>query len=435
MYLRLAKRMLFETDKRLVWKLAWNMGVKGMRAIHRHKRRLKRGEFFPPYLYISIINSCNLRCQGCWVDVAHKQKKIELDALDRMIREAKAMGNSFFGLLGGEPFMHKELLELLGRHPDAYFQVFTNGHFITPEVAQKLRRLGNVTPLVSVEGTNLVSDERRGRAGVLDQTLAGLQNCLDAKVLTGVCTSLCQSNYSDLLREEWIDRLIDMGVMYTWYHIYRPVGPLPNADLALTLDQQREARQFVVDMRVKKPIIIIDAYYDADGNALCPAATGFTHHINPWGDIEPCPIIQFAKESIHDPRPLKEVFNESAFLRDFRKTAAQHTRGCIALERPDLLEQLAARHEAEDSTARKTAFTELAAAGRHPSQFRPELPPIRERSWAYRLAKKFAFHDYGVYGEHFDQANWQDPLVPRDSAEQTPARPETLVQLEKPAAN
>jgi len=124
---------------------------------------------------------------------------------------------------------------------------------------------------------------------------------------------------------------------------YRPVGPDPNPDLALTPAQQRKAREFVVNMRCKKPIIIIDAYYDADGNALCPAATGFTHHISPWGDIEPCPIIQFAKESIHDERPLDVVFNESEYLRDFRKTAAEHTRGCIALERPDLIQKLVDR--------------------------------------------------------------------------------------------
>ncbi|MEX2112727.1 MAG: radical SAM protein, partial [Pirellulales bacterium] len=73
MYLKMAKRVLVETDKRLVWKLVYNMGFKGMRAIRKHKQRLKRGEFFPPFLYISIINSCNLRCQGCWVDVAAKQ--------------------------------------------------------------------------------------------------------------------------------------------------------------------------------------------------------------------------------------------------------------------------------------------------------------------------------------------------------------------------
>jgi hypothetical protein len=60
MYLGLLKRMLFETDKRLLWKLAWNFGAKGVLSVQRHKARLKRGEFFPPFLYISIINSCNL---------------------------------------------------------------------------------------------------------------------------------------------------------------------------------------------------------------------------------------------------------------------------------------------------------------------------------------------------------------------------------------
>jgi len=124
--------------------------------------------------------------------------------------------------------------------------------------------------------------------------------------------------------------------------------------------------------RLKKPIIFIDAYYDADGQALCPAATGFTHHINPWGDIEPCPVIQIATESIHDERPVDEVFNESDFLRDFRKTAAQHTRGCIVLERPDLIEALADRHGAKDATARKTAIAELQAANSHRSQYDPD---------------------------------------------------------------
>src|SRR3954467_9387980 len=302
MYLRLAKRLLLETDKRLLWKLAWNFGVKGIRAVQRHKSRLKRGEFFPPFLYISVINSCNLRCQGCWVDVSAKQSRIEPAAMNRLISEAKAMGNSFFGILGGEPFMHPEILEILGAHRDCYFQVFTNGHFITDEVARKLREFGNVTPLISVEGNQIVSDERRGRTDVFSQTMEGLQNCLKHKVMTGVCTSLCQTNF-DLLSEKWLDRLIEMGVMYTWFHIYRPVGPDARAELALSPEQQLACRRFVVEMRAKKPIIIIDAYYDGEGRALCPAATGFTHHVGPWGDIEPCPVIQLARESIHHPRP------------------------------------------------------------------------------------------------------------------------------------
>jgi MoaA/NifB/PqqE/SkfB family radical SAM enzyme len=400
--LKMARRMLMETDKRLLWKLAWNMGVKGMLSVEAHKRRLKRGQYFPPFLYVSIINSCNLRCQGCWVDVASKQEIIQPDAFRKLVHESKKMGNVFFGIVGGEPFMHPHLLDMLAEHPDCYFQIFTNGQFITDERAKRMRKLGNVTPLISVEGNEIVSNERRGRDNVYSKTMEGLHNCLKNKVFTGVCTSLCQTNF-DLLSEQWIDRLIEMGVLYTWFHVYRPMGPDANPQLCLTPEQQLQARRFVVEMRAKKPIIIIDAYYDGEGQALCPAATGISHHINPWGDIEPCPIVQFTKESIHsseaDSRSLRDKFLHSAFLRDFRELAQSSTRGCIVLERPDLLKQLVEKHGARDSTARGTALEELAALEVRTSQYNPgsEIP---ERNWLYRLAKRYWFSDFGVYRGH-----------------------------------
>jgi MoaA/NifB/PqqE/SkfB family radical SAM enzyme len=411
--LKLTWRMLRETDKRLVWKLLWNMGVKGMLSVERHKARLRKGEVFPPFLYISIINSCNLRCQGCWVDVAAKQQTISPEAFDKLLAEAKAMGNSFFGIVGGEPFMHPHLLDMLARHTDAYFQVFTNGQFITEERAKRLRKLGNVTPLISVEGNEIVSDQRRGRGNVYSKTMEGLRNSLKHKVLTGVCTSVCQTNIGDLLNEKWIDRLIEMGVLYTWFHVYRPMGPDACPDLCLTPEQQLEARKFVVEMRAKKPIILIDAYHDGEGRALCPAATGITHHINPWGDVEPCPIIQFSRESIHsseeDPRPLREKILRSEFLRDFRQIAASTTRGCIVLERPDLLKQLVEKHSAKDVTARKTAMAELERMTVRTSQYNPgqEVP---EKSWMYRIAKRFWFNDFGVYRGH-DHGRTSAPAV------------------------
>src|SRR5438477_11804847 len=157
---RLATRVLRTTDARLLWKFAWNFGVKGMLSVERFKHRIPRGEYFPPFLYLSIINSCNLRCQGCWVDVEAEREAIDLDTLNRTITDAKAHGNAFFGILGGEPFMHPELLDLLAAHPDAYFQVFTNGQFITDKIANRLRELANVTPLISIEGREITSDQR-----------------------------------------------------------------------------------------------------------------------------------------------------------------------------------------------------------------------------------------------------------------------------------
>ena len=398
MYLRMAKRLLLETDKRLVAKAAINLGWGGMRSVMRFKRDLKRGEYFPPFLYISVLNSCNLRCQGCWVDVAAKSEKIPAEDLHRLIREAREAGNTFFGILGGEPFMYKGLLDILEQHPDCYFQIFTNGQLITDELAAQMRRMGNVTPLVSIEGTEIISDQRRGKQDVLSKSMAGLQRCLDHKLLTGVATSLCQTNFDDLLREEWLDRLIKMGAMYAWYHTYRPVGPQPNEQLCLTPEQQLKVRKFVVDMRVKKPIVLIDAYYQHDGQALCPLATGISHHISPWGDIEPCPIIQFAKENIRDKRHIRDVFTQSAFLKDFRETITATTRGCVVLERPDLVKQLVERHSAPDGTARKTAMAELEAMRPRPSQA-SQVELVPEKSLVYRLAKKWFFQDFGAYAQ------------------------------------
>ena len=391
----LVYRTLRTADPRVLWKFAWNFGVKGMLSVEKFKRRIKRGEYFPPFLYVSILNSCNLRCQGCWVDVEEKDA-IDLDTLNRTITDAKRHGNAFFGILGGEPFMHPRLLDVLAAHPECYFQVFTNGQLITGKTAKRLRELGNVTPLISIEGREITSDERRGKKEVFVRTLRGLDNCLREKLLTGVATSVCQSNIDELLSEDWLRELIARGVHYVWYHTYRPVGPKPNFQLALRPDQLVRVRKFIVEMRAKMPIAMIDAYYDDRGQALCPMSTGVSHHIGPKGDIEPCPIIQFATETIRDERGIFATMRDSAFLKDFRELSAHHTRGCVVLERPDLVKQLVVKHGARDTTVRGTAMAELEAMTPRFSQWLPgeEVP---EKHWMYRLSKKHWFYDFGAY--------------------------------------
>ena len=395
MVAQLAYRMLTEVDKRLLFKFAYNFGFKGMRSVQRYKRRLKKGIHFPPFLFISIINSCQLRCQGCWVDVASPRQMISKEDLNRVINDAKQHGNSYFGILGGEPFMHPDLLDVLAAHPDCYFQIFTNGQLITDEVAKALRRAGNATPLISIEGGSLVSDERRGAKQVLDKTMAGLQNCVRNRLIVGVATSVCKTNI-DLVSEAWLRRLIELGVHYAWFHTYRVIGPNPTPELALSPEDVLKLRRFIVSMRSKVPLGIVDPYWDDRGEALCPMATGVSHHIGPSGAIEPCPIIQFAKETIHDEPSIYELMTKSAFLDDFRRTSAQATRGCVVLERPDLVQLLVKKHGAADTTQRHTALQELAALESRNSQHHAgqEIP---EENWLYRFAKKHWYFGFVAY--------------------------------------
>jgi MoaA/NifB/PqqE/SkfB family radical SAM enzyme len=395
MIVGLTRRVLTETRPKVVAKFVYNFGVKGVRSVELHKRRRKRGVNFPPFLFISVISSCQLRCQGCWVDVAAPAQKLSLDELNGIVGDAKAHGNSYFGILGGEPFMHPQLLDLFAAHPDCYFQVFTNGQLITDDIARELARLGNVTPLISIEGSQVVSDQRRGRLQVLDKTLHGLEVCRRHGLLIGVATSVCQTNI-DLVSEGWLRRLIAMGVHYVWFHTYRVVGPSPNPQLALRPEQVLAVRRFIVQMRARLPIAIVDAYWDDRGEALCPMATGISHHIGPGGHIEPCPVIQFATGTVRDQASIYDMMTSSAFLRDFREAAAGATQGCIVLERPDIVRDLVRRHGAVDSTQRGTAMAEFEAMTPRRSQHMPgdEIP---EEHWAYRFAKKHWFFGFGAY--------------------------------------
>lgn len=397
MLLSYTKRMLLEVDFRLLLKFAYNMGWKGMRSISRYKKRLKRGELFPAFLMISVTNQCNLNCQGCWISIDNNSQGMSPDTLNNIINSSKKKGSYFFGLLGGEPLMYPHIISVIENHPDCYFQLFTNGTLISDDIAKKLRKLGNVSPIISVEGLENVSDIRRGANNVFGRTMSGIDISVKNKLITGVATSVCKSNFDDLVNEDFVNECIKKGVHYLWYYIYRPVGARPSTELALSEEQILKLRKFIVDIRRKAPLMIIDTYWDQDGKALCPGAVGISHHINSSGDIEFCPPIQFAMDNVGDGNKLGEIIENSTFLKEMRNEIPKYTRGCILLDDPEKLNEILVKTKAYDSSRRNTAFSELEAMKKCPGHHMPsnEIP---EKSWIYRFAKKNWFFGFGAYG-------------------------------------
>ena len=188
-----------------------------------------------------------------------------------------------------------------------------------------------------------------------------------------------------------------LGAHYLWYYIYRPVGADPHEDQALDGEQIDALRTFLVEQRGRHPIAIIDTYWDDRGRALCPAATGISLHINPSGDIEPCPPVQVSDCRVAPGQPLAQTIDQSRVLTAFRREIPALTRGCILLDCPAQLEPLAMRCGARDTSGRPGNLAGLArrppCAG-HDRAGR-EMP---ERAWGYRLAKRNWFYGFGTYG-------------------------------------
>ncbi len=390
------RRMLREIDGRILFKFCYNFGWKGMRSVEHFKQRLKKGVYFPAFLFISPTNACNLRCQGCWV-LGSERKHMAPETLDAIIAEGKRKGCWFYGILGGEPLMHQGLLDVLERHPACYFQLFTNGTLMNDDIAARLRRMGHVTPLISIEGLAEVSDTRRGGKDVFERTMNGLEACRKARLVIGAATSVCKSNFNDLVSMDYLQRLVDRGVHYMWYYIYRPVGPNPEPDLALSHEEIVALRRFIVDARCKAPLIIVDAYWDHLGRGLCPAAVGISYHINPAGFIEPCPPIQFALDQLGPGVSIEDLITRSSFYRDFSAMVTETTQGCILLENPAKLKAFLEDHQAIDSSGRGTGYDELAAMKARASHAMPGAEIPEKNHW-YRWAKKNWFFGFGAYG-------------------------------------
>ena len=395
---RTALRIAAGATPRGLWKIIYNFGWRNIRNMAAFERRQADGKpFFPAFVMISVTETCNLSCSGCWVS-AGGRKQLSAQQLDGIICESKKQGSYFFGILGGEPLMYKGLWDVIEKHSDCYFQLFTNATLLTDEIAQRMRRLGNVTPLISIEGLREESDARRGRDNVYERTLAGLRACRRAKVIFGVAASIGRSNYDELVTRKHIEDMAREGAAYLWYYIYRPVGKHPIVENALSKEQILSLRRFLVEQRTDAPLFIIDTYWDDKGRAMCPAATGMSHHIAPSGAVEFCPPLQMACDMLNkDASNLTEIFNNSEFLASLRRMTAETSRGCILLENPQKMLQFLEQWKAVDTTSRGTVRDEYAAmqvvAGHDMAG--EEIP---EKSGIYRMLKKRYFFGFGAYG-------------------------------------
>ena len=396
MLLRLAYRLATEISPRLAMKAGYLWVYQGMKAIRAYRRRVRRGELFPPFLFLAITNACNLRCRGCWIESHGRPESLCEADVDRIIAAGKQQRSYFFTLLGGEPMLYPGWWEILRRHRDCYFQIITNGMFLTGENVARMRAAGNVTPLVSVDGPEEQNDERRGE-GVFRAAVEGLARLKKQKILFGIATTVTGRNLDEVVSDQYVRRFIDRGAMYLWYYVYRPVGADPSPEFTVSREQMVRLRRRLLELRRRHPILLVDTYWNAEGQAVCPAALGLGFHIGPRGSIEPCPPLSFACETVGDHGgDLFGAINASRFLRGFQEFVGQRTRGCVILERPHELAEYLRRASAADYSGRD-ALAELDASEPRTSHHLPgeEMP---EDYWLYRVLKKQLFFGMGGYG-------------------------------------
>ncbi len=291
----------------------------------------------PPTIFISLTSRCNLRCIGC---SAHKEEPydMEIPLIDWIISDSKNKGTKLFVLAGGEPFLRRDVLPLLEKHDDAYFQIFTNGTLIDETIAQFLSRIGNALVLFSLEGLSEDTDLRRG-VDVFQRITHAMDLLKENGVLFGMSVLVTPRNFEMVTSEDFVNEMIGRGALFAWYLTYKPVGDKPDMSMLLPPDQRHQLSQKVVEIRNALPIIAIDHENDVSPIGGCLATSGIGIHINAKGGIEPCGILHYSDTTVKKGETIEVSMSKSKILLEIRSLYTSST-SCPLIDRPNELLQL-----------------------------------------------------------------------------------------------
>nr|MDO8110771.1 radical SAM protein [Candidatus Sigynarchaeota archaeon] len=264
------------------------------------QRESRDGLVVPPFLILSITASCNLKCIGCYATavgtVRSREsgndchgKNLDFEQWHHVIQQARDLGVFGFILAGGEPFLFPRLLNMCAEFPDRIFIIFTNGTALKEEDFSRFRRLPNVVVIVSIEGNQDVTDQRRG-AGVYEKIINTIKRLHGLNVLSGISVTITRNNYKYWMNSSSIDALLADGIHLGFFIEYIPADHVPGELNVLSNTERADFRAKMLDYRATKPIYIIHSPGDEELLGGCVSAGRGFAHVTPSGDLTPCPV-------------------------------------------------------------------------------------------------------------------------------------------------
>jgi MoaA/NifB/PqqE/SkfB family radical SAM enzyme len=336
---KLAMRFLRDINPSVRNRVLRNLIVKeGLIAPNKRHRIAKKDGFYPPsLLVISPTMRCNLKCYGCYAGNYTKDEDLPFEEFDRIISEGKDLGIYLYIVSGGEPFVWDGLLDLIEKHHDCVFQVYTNGTLLDDATCARIVELGNVWPCISVEGFERETDERRGK-GTFKKITDAMESLNRRKGLFGFSLTVTRHNVDLVTSDEFIDEWVKRGCFLGWVFVYIPIGRKPDIELMPTPEQRRRVGLRVRHFRATRPIFIADFWNDGDYVDGCIAGAKKYLHINCHGDVEPCVFAHFAVDNIKG-KKLKDVINSPLFrcIKARQPFNADHRMPCMIIDNPEIL--------------------------------------------------------------------------------------------------
>ena len=388
-WVKFVNRVLDETNPNYAKKFLLNLGYeaffRGTKTIRANREKYNCN--IPWLILFDPTDACNMHCVGCWSGTYGHKNNMSYEDMDKIVTQGKELGTYLYFMTGGEPTVRKnDILKLAEKHNDCMFGLFSNSTLIDEELCKKIVELGNITFLLSIEGTPETNDGRRG-----DGHYAAVMKAMDLLKQYGIIfgTSICytRANVEAVTDEKFLRFIADKGARFGFYFHYMPVGNDAVPELMPTPQQRSGVYEKIRRYRATKPLFALDFQNDAEYVGGCIAGGHRYLHINANGDIDPCVFIHYSDSNIRE-KTLLEALQSPMMMayHDNQPFNDNMLRPCPMLENPDKLRAMVEKSGAHSTDLQSPETAEHLCA--KCDQYAKNWKPVADELWKENRAKK-----------------------------------------------
>ena len=261
---------------------------------------------------LALNDVCDSDCRGCYFKSLKQSGGAVLTTpeIGRVLDELAAMGVYVITLVGGEPLLHTDIVDIVaGFRPDrASLLLFTNGSRLEP-LAPALKKAGLNRVYASLEYADAARhDDYCRHPGLYEKALRGIAAAKKAGMLTGFSWTLHgDARPADLQEVIRLCRATGVNELY----ICREIQPGAHS-CGFTLDDPfyREVAAANRDRGNRFGIVYYHYIMSRFGFGGCPAG-GTRMYISPYGDVTPCDLIAKSFGNVRT-APLSQIWDGMA---------------------------------------------------------------------------------------------------------------------------
>lgn len=236
--------------------------------------------------------------------------------------------------------LRRDVIEAAGKKQNILFPILTNGTFIDERYFALLDKCRNLVPVMSIEGSRSVTDERRG-TGIYDRLIANMDEFKRRGLIFGASVTVTAKNFREVTSEDFLGSLSERGCKVVIFVEYVPVTD-ESRELAPTEEQRSTLLAETERLRRERPEMVYVSFPgDEKSSGGCVAAGRGFFHINSHGGAEPCPFSPYSDINVRN-TSLREAMHSPLFtaLRSGDILLDDHEGGCVLFEKRAEVEAL-----------------------------------------------------------------------------------------------